>query len=310
MGGDHEAADDLVVLAHRRGERRADPVGRERLQPVLVSGVILDHDELPGRRRLTARAEPDGAAVHPLRQVGTDPGRGEEDQLLGVVGVQQPQADGLVAEQVHGAGDDRVEDLRELVAADDRALDVGQSLEQSLALGQRLEQVLVLARLLVAQLTQRALGLDDAKQAHGERQRPRHAAGEVALLRGEDGLVVPGEHERDQTLVVDRGRKRLALADAGDPKAVRLAATDALDLLRGHRLASEPGRREHAGRADDGACLSFKHLAGAFDGVADRRQLIVGGRDRREELRQLLGSPACRHSASHCLRIGREFRFL
>ena len=60
---------------------------------------------------------------------------------------------------------------------------------------------------LVAQLAQRALGLDHAKQAHGERQRPRHAAGEVALLRGEDGLVVAGEHERAQALVVDRASK-------------------------------------------------------------------------------------------------------
>ena len=126
--GDDEAANDLPMLVHGRSESGADPVGRERPQAVLVGGVVLDHDQLARCYRPPAGTDADRAAVHLLRQLGVDPGRGDEQQLLAIVGVAQPQAHRLVAEQVHGARDDRVQHLVELAPADDRPLNLRQPL--------------------------------------------------------------------------------------------------------------------------------------------------------------------------------------
>ena len=124
MGGDDEAADDLPALAHRRRERRPDPVGRERAQAARVGGVVLDHDQPALGRGAAAGALAQRAPSHLRGELGLDPGRGGHHELPGVLGVEQPQADRLVAEQVPGAGDDRLEHLLQLPAADDRALDL------------------------------------------------------------------------------------------------------------------------------------------------------------------------------------------
>ncbi len=71
-----------------------------------VAGVVLDHDELSLGGGLAPGSETDRAAPHLLDDFRLDAGRGHEDELTAVVGIDQPQPDGLVAEQLVRAGDD------------------------------------------------------------------------------------------------------------------------------------------------------------------------------------------------------------
>ena len=154
-------------------------------------------------------------------------------QLPGVLGVEQPQADGLVAEQVPGAADDRVQHLLEVMAADDRALNLREPLEQTLALLERFEQSLVLGALAIAQRAQPALGVDHA--AAGARSAPAPCAMPRARLRSSEektGSPWRARTSASQLLVVDRGRERMALADPAHREPFALAAADQLDRLQ------------------------------------------------------------------------------
>jgi hypothetical protein len=218
------------------------------------------------------------AVSHLLHEVGSDARRGDQVEHLGILGIDQPQADRLVAEQLLGAGGDRREDLSEIAAADDRALDLREALEQPLAFGERPDQAGVLGALALAQLAQAPLRIDDPLQADRERQHPRHPVREVALLGGEDEIVVAGEHERLEPLVSDRRAHRLALADPGDLEPVGIAVAHPFDRLERDLVDAEAGGGDDAVRADDHADLRLERLGRALDRVADGRRLVVGGR--------------------------------
>ena len=135
VGGDDEAADDLAVLAHRRGERGADAVGGERGEAVGVGGVVLDHDQpaLGGRPAAGARAER-AAADLARASSGLTPAEATMISCSGSSGSISRRPTVSSPSSSCGAGDDRVEDLVQVAPADDRALDLRKPLEQPLAL--------------------------------------------------------------------------------------------------------------------------------------------------------------------------------
>ena len=200
-----------------------------------------------------------------------------------------------------GAGDDGIEHLVDVPAADDRTLDLREALEQALAFGERLDQLGVLRGLAVAELAQAALRGDQALQPHGLGEHARHPASQVALLGGEDQVVVAREDHRVEPVVADWGAQRLAIADPGDLEAIGLAAADPQKRIDRDVVAAEARGGHRSVGAEHDPNLGLERLRGALDRLAHRGRLVVGNRDRGQELGQLLRRPACRngrHAAS------------
>jgi hypothetical protein len=112
-----------------------------------------------------------------------------------VVGVEQPQAGDVLAEQLRGADHDGVEHLVERLPAVDRALDPGQPLEQRLPLLQRGEQRGLVLRVRVAPGPDPALVVDQPAGLQGQAEHVRHADQQRLLVVVERPLPSPADHQ-------------------------------------------------------------------------------------------------------------------
>ena len=185
------------MLADRGSERRPNPVGGERRKVVVIGGVVLDHDQPALGGGPAAGAEPEAGCCSSSATISSlTPAEATRISCPGSSGSINRRPTVSSPSRSLGAGDDCLEHLVELPAADDRALDLRQPLQQPLALGQRLDQARVL----------RPSGARSARAAARSApttlsrrtvlgQYPGHAAGEVALLGGEGEFVATGQDQ-------------------------------------------------------------------------------------------------------------------
>ena len=303
---DDEAADDGPALAHRGGHRRAHAVAGPFLDLGRVVAVALDHDEVPFGDRSPARALADPPVAPLLDRLVGDPVGCDDHHPGRVVAVDQPERDGVVAEERGGPVDDRPQHVVDGEAADDRALDPREALEQLVALAQRSEQAFVLLAPLLAELPLGALGLHRADRLQGHHQ---HAGGrpqQVGLLTVERRPEA-GEQEAVALGLPEWDRDRLASPDAGDLERVGPPLGHGAEPLQRRHVGAEADRGEQALAGDDRRGLRFRHLRGSLDRDADRRVAVLAGRDRSDELGELLGRPpAGRRAEPGPARLGRS----
>ncbi len=124
-----QASDDLAVLANGRCHRRLQLVGRELVQCLGRAGVVGDAHQGPLDDRPAARAGADRGAPQPFGEFRMQAVGGDQQHVAWVVGVEQAQADHLVAEQLGRPGGDGVQDLLQWRPVGDRPLQLGQLLQ-------------------------------------------------------------------------------------------------------------------------------------------------------------------------------------
>ena len=253
----------------RRRRTRAAP-GRARRSPRPRSA---------GPRRSPGRRAPSPIglrAVRCARSSGLTPARGDHHQLGRVLGVDQAQADDLVAEQLGGAVDDRRRRPRrgrvrltiELWILESRSssrwrsgsdVDAGARSRRSGARSARAGR----ARPRAARCS-----------PHGQRQHPRHPAEQVALLGGEARGRRGGRATR-----ASRRSSPIGVASAaqsptpGTLERLALAARDRGEIApRGASASPKPVEASDRSAPSDRRDLGLEGLGGALDGVADRRR--------------------------------------
>ena len=242
-----EAADDAALLAHRRrhrGRRRGDD------QAVLLDRAPAE----PGARR---------QALGPDLDRGVEADARHEHGRRRVVGVQQPQAHDVAADELGGTGDDRVQHVVRLGAADDHPLEPREALEQLLAL----------------------------EHPDGHDEHARHAEQEVELLAREVLAAGAGDEQVAGLLGLQADDRDAAVAQALKVRALRLAG-ERHELGLGHRVGRVADRVGDGAPADDGDDLGLEDLGDVLDGAARRLLGVDEGGDEREELRELMGRPA------------------
>ena len=135
--GDEQDAGERCVLVHGCRHRGAE-VGRgDAASAPRATGS-------PRRRRPAAPRSPGRHAPTPTGDrlvrrwsVWSRPWPADDDERLGLVGVDEPERDGVGAEELGGALDDHPEDLVERRAGDDRALDTVELGEERLGAARR-----------------------------------------------------------------------------------------------------------------------------------------------------------------------------
>ena len=137
--GDDEAADHSAVVVDRRRDRRLEPSLDEFGQRVRHGCVVVDDDEAILGDRHASDALADETVLGLAQELGLHTARGDRAHPVRILGLDQPQADDLVAEQLTRPLRDQIEHLLERRAHGDRALDRGAPLEQPLTRSQRLD---------------------------------------------------------------------------------------------------------------------------------------------------------------------------
>ncbi len=270
VAGDEHTAHDLAVLEDGRGHRGLQPAIDEHRHRLVGLRVVLGHDQPALGDGAAADALADPAAADLVVQPLGNAHARHDQQALAVVGLAQQHRRLLVAEHLAGQHDDRIEDIVQRRAARDRPLDPREPLEQALALAQ---------------------GADDVVVAQGQRERPRHGP-QKARLDGVQRLVGAGHDQMALALVADRDDQHRRLSSAGHRKRVRpRRGRGGEDRLLGHLVVRPANRMRDRAATDQRDRVGVQRLGHALDGRAHRDSLVVGRRDHRQELGELLRGP-------------------
>ena len=272
-----ECAHQLASLIHGRGDHGPQPVESDVEDAPWVGLVVLDDDRPVLRDRVAGHPDvhvcsPD--SVEDLRRVSN--GRNDLDHGW-LFGVDQAEVHELVTEQLAGAPDDCVENVLQVLAAGDGALQRHQPLEQPLSLAKLTDQL-------------------DASQR--ETEDLAHPPQQVHLPPRK-ALVPHSRSQKDGSVLPDRrGHPR---AEAELPElSLEPGLTRGLDE-RDDRLGAglETDRRHHPSVANHRSQLGVDRLGHPLDASLHRVVLVGEGGDDRQELCQLLGRPALGRDSHH-----------
>ena len=205
---DDEHADDVAVLVDRCGHTDSESAGRELGQRVGGVAIVVDDDESLFAEGSSPDARAGWTSTYRQHLLRGDPGGGDSHKLIGIVQVEEAEADDLDVQQHRGTVGDGVEDVGEGGPARQGALCTGESLEQALPVLQQADQAGVLAAV-------PALRFERCDLAQVDPQGSRHALDQRQLLR-EKGLDGPPDDKPLDGRVFDGSGNREDGSDARD----------------------------------------------------------------------------------------------
>jgi hypothetical protein len=221
-----------------------------------------------------------------------------------IVGVGEAEHADLIAEQLAGALDRRLEHLVDGKLIHDAPLKLRQPLQQHLALSKRPEQALVLGRVALGVGAKRSLVLEQPQVTKAERQHPGQPREERALIVRKRPIRAPGHHEpKLPSAILKRGRDGRAPACARDGHGARSTAGNRDELPYRYLAVTEADRCRHRGTPNERRDLGAENLGHPRQPTAHRRPLVRERGDQGQKFRQLLGAlmgyrtpPHARHS--------------
>ena len=175
-------------------------------------------------------------------------------------------------------------------AVGDRSLDAREPLEQLLALLQRFEQALVELRLALRLVALAALLARQPEQAQRQTEHARHPAREMELVDGESRFGAAGDDEAGRRLVLDRDRKGVAFAEAGDHDHCAGALGDLAEHALERGIGGEADRGDDLAAAQQRGHLGVERLGRPLDGEPGRGALVLSRGDAGEKAGELAAS--------------------
>ena len=284
-------SEPTVITPHSRPSALIGAPADERAQrcPSAVSGVVVVGDPIDARRLVALDHERQNivaAERHPLpddaRVAVPAPAPDELDDTRGVVPADQSDVGG--GNDAPDLLGDRGEEGPGRLASRDERRDATQC---GLLVRDTAQRHLLSAEPLQL-LASRALTVGDAERPHRDRRNARHCA-EQRGFRLRQGMG-PRDDEGPAGRVLERGRRRRPRADARDLEpGARGAGAHSFELVDGGSPLRESNGGHEIAAAHDCRDVGIERLGRPLDRRSRGGCLCLGGRNRRDELRDVLG---------------------